>query len=36
MLTARLDTRLETEYYRHGGIVQYVLRKFLRGASTNR
>jgi aconitate hydratase len=35
-LTARLDTRLETEYYRHGGIVQYVLRKFLRGASTNR
>ncbi len=34
MLTARLDTRLETEYYRHGGIVQYVLRKFLRGTST--
>jgi aconitate hydratase len=34
-LTARLDTRLETEYYRHGGIVQHVLRKFLRGASTN-
>jgi aconitate hydratase len=28
-LTARLDTRLEVEYYRHGGIVQHVLRKFL-------
>ena len=28
-LTARLDTRLEVDYYRHGGIVQHVLRKFL-------
>jgi len=34
MLTARLDTRLEAEYYRQGGIVQYVLRKFLRSAPT--
>ncbi|MBC7778699.1 MAG: aconitate hydratase AcnA, partial [Proteobacteria bacterium] len=31
-LTARLDTRLEVEYYRAGGIVQYVLRKLLASA----
>jgi aconitate hydratase len=28
-LTTRLDTRAEVDYYRHGGIVQYVLRKFI-------
>ncbi len=28
-LTARLDTRPEVDYYRHGGIVKYVLRKQL-------
>jgi aconitate hydratase len=28
-LISRLDTRLEVDYYRHGGIVQHVLRKFL-------
>ncbi|MCE4610521.1 MAG: aconitate hydratase AcnA [Desulfurococcales archaeon] len=27
---ARLDTPVEVEYYRHGGILQYVLRKMLR------
>lgn len=27
---ARLDTNIEVEYYRHGGILQYVLRKLLR------
>jgi len=26
---ARLDSRIEIEYYRHGGILQYVLRQFL-------
>ncbi|HYO88633.1 MAG TPA: hypothetical protein VER79_08285, partial [Candidatus Limnocylindrales bacterium] len=26
---ARIDTPLEVEYYRHGGILPYVLRKFL-------
>ncbi len=26
----RIDTPIEVEYYRHGGILQYVLRKFLR------
>jgi aconitate hydratase len=26
---ARLDSKIEVEYYRHGGILQYVLRKFL-------
>jgi len=36
---ARLDTPIEVEYYRHGGILQYVLRKILKeqgvaGAST--
>lgn len=27
---ARLDTEIEVEYYRHGGIMQYVLRKMLK------
>ncbi len=27
--TARLDSQIEIEYYRHGGILQYVLRQFL-------
>ena len=26
---ARLDSKIEIEYFRHGGILQYVLRKFL-------
>lgn len=26
---ARLDSKIEVEYYRHGGILQYVLRQFL-------
>ncbi|MBI4410512.1 MAG: hypothetical protein HY561_12440, partial [Gemmatimonadetes bacterium] len=26
---ARLDTAVELEYYRHGGILPYVLRKML-------
>jgi aconitate hydratase len=31
----RLDTPQEVEYYRHGGILQYVLRRILRaGAGT--
>ncbi|MDT7860245.1 MAG: aconitate hydratase AcnA [Candidatus Calditenuis sp.] len=30
---ARLDTPIEVEYYRHGGILQYVLRKLLGGRS---
>jgi aconitate hydratase len=30
---ARLDTPIEVEYYRHGGILQYVLRKLLGGGS---
>jgi len=29
--TARIDTPVEVEYYRHGGILQYVLRGLLRG-----
>ncbi|MEM2770699.1 MAG: aconitate hydratase, partial [Nitrososphaerota archaeon] len=28
---ARLDTPIEVEYYRHGGIMQYVLRRLLAG-----
>ncbi len=28
---ARLDTPIEVEYYRHGGILRYVLRKLLKG-----
>ncbi|MBY0346656.1 MAG: aconitate hydratase, partial [Hydrotalea flava] len=27
---ARLDSEIEVEYYRHGGILQYVLRQFLK------
>lgn len=27
---ARLDSQIEIEYYRNGGILQYVLRQFLR------
>jgi aconitate hydratase len=26
---SRLDSKIETDYYRHGGILQYMLRKFL-------
>ncbi|MGD9894096.1 MAG: aconitate hydratase, partial [Dehalococcoidia bacterium] len=26
----RIDSRMEVEYYRHGGILQYVLRRLLR------
>ncbi len=29
---ARLDTPIEVEYYRHGGILQYVLRKMIKEA----
>ncbi len=29
---ARLDSNIEVEYYRHGGILQYVLRQFLEKA----
>ena len=29
---ARLDTPIEVEYYRHGGILQYVLRKIISGS----
>ena len=31
--TVRIDTQIEVEYYRHGGILAYVLRKFLMGQS---
>ena len=31
-LTCRIDTLDEVEYYRHGGILQYVLRKMLKAA----
>ena len=27
---ARLDSRVEIEYYRNGGILQYMLRQFLK------
>ncbi len=30
---ARLDTPIEVEYYKHGGILQYVLRKMLKEGS---
>jgi aconitate hydratase len=30
-VTARLDTEVEIEYFRHGGILQYVLRKLAAG-----
>ena len=29
-VTTRLDTRIEIEYYQHGGILQYVLRKMMK------
>jgi len=29
-VTARLDSAIEVEYYRHGGILNYVLRQFLK------
>ncbi|MGB0743816.1 MAG: hypothetical protein ACPGSB_04755, partial [Opitutales bacterium] len=28
-LTLRIDTNIEVDYYRHGGILQYVLRDIL-------
>jgi aconitate hydratase len=28
---ARLDTDVETEYFKNGGILQYVLRKLVKG-----
>jgi len=28
---SRIDTPVEVEYYRHGGILQFVLRKMLKG-----
>jgi aconitate hydratase len=34
-VTVRIDTPSEAEYYRHGGIMQYVLRSLLRGAGDN-
>ncbi|MEM4236733.1 MAG: hypothetical protein QW823_02920, partial [Candidatus Caldarchaeum sp.] len=27
----RLDTKIEVEYYKHGGILQYVLRRIMSG-----
>ena len=32
----RIDTPGEADYYRHGGIMQYVLRSLLRGAGDHR
>lgn len=32
---ARIDTAKELEYYRHGGILQYVLRQFLASTGSN-
>ncbi len=32
-LTVRIDTRIEADYYRHGGILPYVLRSLLNDAS---
>ena len=31
--TARIDVPIELEYYRHGGVLQYVLRRLLNGSS---
>jgi aconitate hydratase len=31
-VTCRIDTLDEVEYYRHGGILQYVLRNMMKGA----
>jgi len=28
---ARVDTPIEVEYYKHGGILNYVLRQMLKG-----
>lgn len=30
-LTLRIETPVEVEYYRHGGILPYVLRRLLKG-----
>lgn len=30
IVRSRLDTEVELEYYRHGGILQYVLRKLIK------
>lgn len=30
-VVVRIDSQVEVEYYRHGGILQYVLRQFLKG-----
>ena len=32
-LRLRIDTPIEVDYYRHGGILPYVLRQLLRGAA---
>ncbi|WP_075057052.1 hypothetical protein [Thermogymnomonas acidicola] len=34
VLTVRLDTPIEVEYYRHGGILQFVMRKILTEAKS--
>ncbi|WP_456425260.1 hypothetical protein, partial [Rhodocaloribacter sp.] len=31
----RLDTPVEVEYYRHGGILHYVLREFLNASTVD-
>lgn len=33
-LVVRLDTARETDYYRHGGIMKYLLRDILRDHAT--
>ena len=35
-LTCRIDTPIEIDYYRHGGILPYVLRQLLGGAQASR
>jgi aconitate hydratase len=30
----RIDTAVELDYYRHGGILQYVLRQLVHGAAS--
>ncbi len=30
---ARIDTLVELDYYKHGGILQFVLRQLLKGAA---
>ena len=32
-LRVRIDTPIEVEYYRHGGILQYVLRSIVKASS---